>query len=204
VGIVYDEKNSAVRVFGPFNPEQLKRHLLCKFPKIIIGIDIIEPPKPEPAKPKTPPKDPFKERFMRHCEEDYEDLVREIEKCKKECEEKFYKRRCKCSCKDEKPKDPPKEPEKPPKEPEKPKLVLPVHPICPPQFPTFCCARPCPCFVAWSNNYQCCSCGMVSWPSSCGAGRGSGPGSWGRPQLGCEPGRPPNIVVESPPPCTIM
>jgi hypothetical protein len=217
---MYDEKNSAVRVFGPFDPEQLKRHLLCKFPKIIKGIDIIEPPKPEPPKPKTPPKDPFKERYMKHCEEDYEDLAREVEKCKKECEEKFFQRRCKCKCKcscdDKKPKDQQKEPEKTSKEPEKTskepekspkepeKLELPIHLLCPPQFPTVCCGRPCPCFEAWSNNYKCCSCGVVSWPSSCGSGWGTGPGSWGHQHLGCEPGRSPTIVFESSPPCIIM
>lgn len=217
-------KNNAVRVSGTFNAEHLKRKLLCQFPKIIKCIDIIEPkPKPKP--------DENKEKFMKKCEERYEEIAKCVEKCKKECEEKYRegcwekfncsckcKGKCSCDCKGkEPPKDPPKEPVCPRPLPTPVCPRPPPTPVCPwpPQVTTVCCASPCPCFVAWSNNYQCCSCGVVSWPGWGGPGWGSGHSSGGRPPLwGCEPGRPPkwdcepcrppNIVFESTPPCSIM
>ncbi|XP_078163912.1 uncharacterized protein LOC144558917 [Carex rostrata] len=226
VAIVYDEKNNHVLVSGPFDPEQLKRKLLCKFPKIINGIDIREPPKEKPKeekpKEKPPPKDENKEKWLKECLEEYEEISKCIEKCKKECEEKCRiecekkfrckcKRKCKCDCDCEKKKDPPKEeqpkqppvttPKEPPKDPPKP----PMHPW-PPQITMVCCPCPCPCFTPWSNNWRCCSCGVESWPGMCGPGLGSGPSHGGRPQWGkCESSQPPNIVFESSaPPCSIM
>ncbi|KAF3326756.1 formin-A-like protein [Carex littledalei] len=233
VAIVYDEKNNAVLVSGPFDPEQLKRQLLCKFPKIINGIDIREPPKPKPPdeeKPKPPPKDENKEKFMKKCLEEYEEISKCIEKCKKECEEKCrtecenkFKCKCKCKCKCdcdcdcEKKKEPPKAPPKeqptetpikpppPPKEPPKEQPKPPMYPW-PPQVTMVCCARPCPCLSSWSNNYRCCSCGVESWPG-CGPGWGSGPSHGGRPQWSnCESSQPPNIIFHesAEPSCSIM
>ncbi|KAF3326757.1 hypothetical protein FCM35_KLT08387 [Carex littledalei] len=220
--IVYDEKNNAVLVSGPLDPEQLKRKLLCKFPKIINGIKI-RPPKENPKQPVEKTKDENEEKFMRNCLEEYKEISKCIEKCKKECEEKCRtecenkfkckcKRKCKCDCdcdcekKKELPKEPTKEqPKETPKETKPPK-----EPPKPPMYPwpplVVCCARPCPCLTAWSNNYRCCSCGVESWPEMRGPGWGSGPSHGGRPQWSnCESSQPPNIIFQSAEPsCSIM
>ncbi|XP_078165240.1 uncharacterized protein LOC144559947 [Carex rostrata] len=164
VAIVYEDKNNVVLVSGPFDPEQLKRKLLCKFPKIINSIDIREPPKPKP------PPDECKEKFMKKCLEKYEKIRECTEKCKKECEEKCWteckkkilckcKRKCDCKCKckcdcdcEKKPVCP--EPPKTPVCPERPKPPVcpqpPKPPVCPqPPKPPVCPQPPkppvCPC-----------------------------------------------------------
>ncbi|KAF3319992.1 hypothetical protein FCM35_KLT22391 [Carex littledalei] len=140
VAIVYDEKNSVVLVSGPFNPEQLKRKLLCKLPKIIKSIDI-RPPKGNTKPPvQKPPTD-------ENCLEECKEISKCIEKCKKECEEKCRtecenkfkckcKRKCKCDC------DCDCEKKKPPK-----------PPMCPSPPLVICCEEKCR--TECENKFKC-------------------------------------------------
>ncbi|URD74289.1 hypothetical protein MUK42_25890 [Musa troglodytarum] len=53
--ISYDEKNGTVTISGPFYPHCLAKKLKCKACKVIVGIQIVEEPKPD-TKPKPKPK----------------------------------------------------------------------------------------------------------------------------------------------------
>ena len=184
VSIEYDLKKDVVLVSCLSDPEELKRKLLCKLPKVIKGIEIIKPP--------PPPVEKTKKVFIENCEERYKEIKKREAKCKKECEEKCmeecedpFKCKCnqKCECDGK----------------EKTERIQP-QPKQPPnlQVTIVCCAHPCPCWTAWSKSYRCCSCGVESWTGRSGPGWGSGPSYGGTRQWGhCEQRLSNNIILES-------
>ncbi|CAL9761078.1 unnamed protein product, partial [Musa acuminata subsp. burmannicoides] len=59
--INYNEKDNKVTISGPFNPECLKKKLLCKLCKVAKDIKIKpDDPPPPPPKPIKEPKEPVK------------------------------------------------------------------------------------------------------------------------------------------------
>ncbi|XP_020580729.1 protein PYRICULARIA ORYZAE RESISTANCE 21-like [Phalaenopsis equestris] len=172
--VTFDEKNNTVTISGFFDPQKLKKKLLCKACKVIKEIKIKEedkkppPPKdtkpPEPEKPKPPPPEKPKEPAQ---PEKPKEKPKEPEKPKekpKEPEKPKEKPK-----EPEKPKEKPKEPEKekpkpPPKEPEKEKPKAPEpaqgnQPVSQPgPLVPCCCWRPC--YEQYYGGCRCCSCGM--------------------------------------------
>ncbi|PKU73770.1 hypothetical protein MA16_Dca020769 [Dendrobium catenatum] len=165
--ITFDEKNNTVTISGFFDPQKLKKKLLCKACKVIKDIKIKEEEKPkekekpkEQEKPKEKPKEQEKPKEKEKPKEQEKPKEKEKPKEQEKPKEK------------EKPKEQekPKEKEKPkeqekPKEKEKPNPdpVQQYQPFWPvyPAFPT-CCWRPC--YEQYYGGCRCSSCGMpIGW-----------------------------------------
>ncbi|URE35826.1 hypothetical protein MUK42_03214 [Musa troglodytarum] len=150
--INYNEKDNNVTISGPFNPECLKKKLLCKLCKVVKDIKIKPddppPPKSKPTekpieKPIEKPKEPVK---IICCFMPWPDC------CFRPCPcyepSKGCRRCCSCGwmcCAPEAKPCPPKET----------KRVC-----CGKPWPS-CCCKPCPCFEQTHGCRRCCSCGWM-------------------------------------------
>ncbi|CAD5168989.1 unnamed protein product [Musa acuminata subsp. malaccensis] len=150
LSINYNEKDNKVTISGPFNPECLKKKLLCKLCKVAKDIKIKpDDPPPPPPKPTKEPKEPVK---IICCFKPWPDC------CFRPCPcfepSKGCRRCCFCGwmCCAVAPFCAPEPKPSPPKE---TKLVC-----CGKPWPS-CCYKPCPCFEQTHGCRRCCSCGWM-------------------------------------------
>ncbi|KAK8938297.1 hypothetical protein KSP40_PGU011664 [Platanthera guangdongensis] len=157
----YEEKSNRVTISGPFDPQRLKKKLLCKAGKVIKEIKVKEeekkPPPPatkdqtKPAEPEKPKPAPEPEK-VKPKDPENKPKEKDREKTKPAEPEKPNK-----PAEPEKPK--PKEPEPEPNKPVAPDYGQPFWPSgrVGPAVPSCCWL---PCHVEYYGGCRCSTCGM--------------------------------------------